>query len=40
MLSSVSTPSPRELERFGLERAWWSQATLNVETDLLLHLTG
>ena len=33
-------PSPRELERFGLERAWWSQATLNVETDLLLHLTA
>jgi len=33
-------PSPRELERFGLERGWWSQATLNAGADKLLHLSA
>lgn len=33
-------PTPRELESFGLERAWWSQATLDASTDKLLHLTA
>lgn len=33
-------PTPAELERFGLERAWWSQATLDSSTDKLLHLTA
>ena len=31
-------PSPRELDRFGLERAWWNQAVIDTGTDRLAHL--
>ena len=30
-------PSPRNLSRFGLERSWWSQATLNPQRDTVRH---
>lgn len=33
-------PSPHELERFGLERGWWSQATLNSAIDRIAYLTA
>lgn len=32
-------PSQLELERFGLERGWWNQATLNSGADRLVYLT-
>lgn len=32
-------PSPRLLARYGLERAWWSQATLNIYRDKIAHVT-
>ncbi|MBX3439559.1 MAG: PQQ-binding-like beta-propeller repeat protein [Planctomycetaceae bacterium] len=35
-----SLPTQRELERFGLERGWWSQATLNPANDRLVYLTA
>jgi outer membrane protein assembly factor BamB len=31
-------PGSRELARFGLERAWWSQATLDVGRDRVRHM--
>jgi len=31
-------PTSRQLARFGLERAWWSQATMNVYRDKVAHL--
>lgn len=31
--------SPRVLSRFGLERAWWNQATLQVGRDTIAHMT-
>ena len=31
-------PTGRMLARFGLERAWWSQATLNVHRDKVRYL--
>ncbi len=33
-------PTQRELERFGLERGWWSQSTLDAATDRLVYLTA
>lgn len=32
-------PSPRELNRIGLERMWWSQATINPARDTVTHIT-
>jgi len=33
-------PTSRELDRMGLEMAWWSQATLDPRSDLLVSLTA
>lgn len=33
-------PTTRELDRLGLELAWWSQATLDPRSDLLVSLTS
>ena len=31
-------PTSRMLARYGLERAWWSQATVNMHRDKVRHL--
>lgn len=33
-------PSTRTLDRFGLERAWWNQATLNTARERIRHLVA
>lgn len=37
---ATTLPAPQMLEPFGLERAWWSQATLNGGRDRVAHLTN
>ncbi len=36
----ASLPSPRDLARFNLERAWWNQATLDFRRDKVQFLTA
>jgi outer membrane protein assembly factor BamB len=37
-LSQGELPTGRMLSRFGLERAWWSQATMDIRRDRVRHL--
>jgi|GEM_PF-343112 len=37
-LSQGELPTARMLSRFGLERAWWSQATMDIRRDRVRHL--
>ena len=38
-LSQGELPTGRMLSRFGLERAWWSQATMDISRDRVRHLS-
>lgn len=33
-------PTARELSRIGLEQSWWSQSTIDSQSDVLVHLTA
>lgn len=38
--TDVSLPTSTQLARFGLERAWWGQATLNPSRDRVAHMVA
>lgn len=38
LLNETPLPSSRLLNRFGLERVWWGQATLNSSRDIIKHI--